>query len=596
LTASPLGRDDGPVLRAAVLLALFVGLVTAVAGARAGESGRPGTWELVSTPVQSPISVIGLARTSDGVLHVAWQRELSSGGALMQTPISSGGSLGSATTIVSGWSAVGDAALVAEPGGGLRVFFSGIHSTSVGEPLFGLNTATAPASGAQWALKPASIVTADFAYGRTPAVALAADGTPLESWYSGSTIVVHRGLDPATPDNEYPLPQATSTQPNLATDVQSKRMYVAWCDFGPSAGTWVEEVNTSTGAPAGPAHKLPGSTTVSQGQEHSTCNLSSAAGRTPIAARPGGGVFVAGAAGYPTQTSVLLWRLNPDGSAGAPITVASSAAQHSHVALAAGPDGRVWVAWSEEGGGAQPRIAGRRSDSSGTSFTDELRVAPPASTVQVNELDLAAQANVADLLARATSSASNVALWHTQVTPTGVAPIAGAAIVAATAAGTVLVRRPGSNQFVQLSGAQQLPVGSEIDTTRGRIHVTSAAGTGKTQTADFYEGRFVIGQTKRSPLTTLRLSARLSCGKSRKVGAAGASPVKIRRLWGNGKGQFRTVGHFASATVRGTIWVTQDTCAGTLVRVVRGRVDVFDNVKKRHFLLGPGQTHFAARR
>lgn len=568
-----------------------------VAGARAGGSGRPdGSWDLISMPAQSPISVIGLARTGDGVLHVAWQRELSSGGALMHTPIGVGGSLGSSTTIVSGWSAVGDAALVAEPGGGLRVFFSGIHSTTAGDPLFGLNTATAPASGAQWTLTPASIATADFAYARPPAVALATDGTPLESWYSGSTVVVHRGLNPATPDSEYPLPQASSIQPNLAIDPQSKRMYVAWCDFGPSAGTWVAEVNTSTGAPAGPPHKLPGSTTAFQGQEHSTCNLSSSAGRTQIAARPGGGVYVAGAAGYPTQTTVVVWRLNPDGSAGAPITVASSSLQHSHVALAAGPDGRLWVAWSEEGGGAAPRIVGRRSDLNGSTFPDELRVAPPAATAQVNQLDLAAQADVADLLARVTSSSNSVGLWHTQLAPTGVAPVPGASVVAATAAGTVLVRRPGSNQFLQLSGAQQLPVGSEIDTTKGRIHLTSGAGAGKTQTADFYQGRFVVGQAKGSPLTTLRLSGKLSCGKTRNASGAGANPVKVRRLWGNGKGQFRTVGQFASATVRGTIWVIQDSCAGTLVRVSQGRVDFFDNVRKRHFLLGAGQSHFAARR
>jgi hypothetical protein len=585
------------VVRAAILLFLLAGLVTVVAGARAGGSGRPGgSWDLVSTPVQSPISVIGLARTGDGVLHVVWQREPSSGGALMHSPISAGGSVGSATTIVTGWSAVGDAALVAEPGGGLRVFFSGIHSTTVGDPLFGLNTAVSPASGAQWTLTPASIATSDFAYARPPAVALAADGTPLESWYSGSTIVVHRGLSPATPDSEYPLPQATSIQPNLATDTQSKRMYVAWCDFGPSAGTWVAEVNTSTGAPAGPPRKLPGSTTTSQGQEHSTCNLSSPAGRTPIAARPGGGVYVAGAAGYPTQTTVVVWRLNPDGSAGEPITVASSPVQHSHVALAAGSDGRLWVAWSEEGGGAPPTIVGKRSDPSGMDFPDELRVAPPADTLQVNQLDLAPQADVGDLLARVTSSANSVGLWHTQLAPTGVTPVPGASVVAATAAGTVLVRRPGSNQFLQLSGAELLPVGSEIDTTKGRIRLTSGAGAGKTQTADFYQGRFIIGQAKGSPLTTLRLSGKLSCGKSRHASGTGASPVKIRRLWGNGKGQFRTLGRFASATVRGTIWVTQDSCAGTLVRVSQGRVDFFDNVKKKHFLLGSGQSHFAARR
>jgi hypothetical protein len=41
-------------------------------------------------------------------------------------------------------------------------------------------------------------------------------------------------------------------------------------------------------------------------------------------------------------------------------------------------------------------------------------------------------------------------------------------------------------------------------------------------------------------------------------------------LWGSGKGQFRTKGRYAAATVRGTIWLTADRCDGTFVRVRRG--------------------------
>jgi ferric-dicitrate binding protein FerR (iron transport regulator) len=48
----------------------------------------------------------------------------------------------------------------------------------------------------------------------------------------------------------------------------------------------------------------------------------------------------------------------------------------------------------------------------------------------------------------------------------------------------------------------------------------------------------------------------------------------VRKLWGDGRGRFRTRGRYGAATVRGTKWVTQDRCNGTLVRVVRGRVRV----------------------
>jgi hypothetical protein len=49
---------------------------------------------------------------------------------------------------------------------------------------------------------------------------------------------------------------------------------------------------------------------------------------------------------------------------------------------------------------------------------------------------------------------------------------------------------------------------------------------------------------------------------------------RVRRLWGDGKGRFRTRGRYGAGTVRGTKWLTKDRCDGTLVRVVRGRVAV----------------------
>ena len=45
-------------------------------------------------------------------------------------------------------------------------------------------------------------------------------------------------------------------------------------------------------------------------------------------------------------------------------------------------------------------------------------------------------------------------------------------------------------------------------------------------------------------------------------------------LWGDGKGNFRTTGRNSAATVRGTKWLTQERCDGTLTRVVRGVVKV----------------------
>ena len=67
-----------------------------------------------------------------------------------------------------------------------------------------------------------------------------------------------------------------------------------------------------------------------------------------------------------------------------------------------------------------------------------------------------------------------------------------------------------------------------------------------------------------------------------------------RRLWGSGHGLFVTRGRNSVAAVRGTIWLTQDTCAGTLVAVRRGLVEVRDLVKHRKVMVPAGE-HYLAR-
>ena len=96
-----------------------------------------------------------------------------------------------------------------------------------------------------------------------------------------------------------------------------------------------------------------------------------------------------------------------------------------------------------------------------------------------------------------------------------------------------------------------------------------------------------------NPLTTLPLSGPLACPKKRFDRTAAGK--KKRKLWGSGKGHYRTKGKNASATVRGTIWLTQDTCAGTLVQVKRGVVDVLDFKRHKHVLVHAGHRYFAKR-
>ena len=69
-------------------------------------------------------------------------------------------------------------------------------------------------------------------------------------------------------------------------------------------------------------------------------------------------------------------------------------------------------------------------------------------------------------------------------------PEAGEEVNALPKSGTVKVKVAGTNRFVELEEGQQIPVGSIVDTTKGRVTIVAAGG----QSADFYDGIFRLSQ------------------------------------------------------------------------------------------------------
>ncbi len=174
-------------------------------------------------------------------------------------------------------------------------------------------------------------------------------------------------------------------------------------------------------------------------------------------------------------------------------------------------------------------------------------------------------------------------------TPTAT-PVFNQTVVAAPVRGTVLVKERGSTRFVALTGADGIPFGSTIDTRRGRVELTSLPSRGGApQKAQFFDGLFKLVQ--KGDVTELQLAEALDC-RSRRASAAQKKP-KTRKLWGDGKGKFRTKGRYAAATIRGTKWLVQDTCTTTLVRVTQGSVLVRDAVKKRNVVLRKNKRYVA---
>jgi len=176
--------------------------------------------------------------------------------------------------------------------------------------------------------------------------------------------------------------------------------------------------------------------------------------------------------------------------------------------------------------------------------------------------------------------------------------------------GVVRFRPRGSSRFVTLSEeGRQIPFGAQIDVTRGTVRITVA----KDEQGGTYEGDFSafaperLGRRdrERDVESVFRIThvgsdessdesiTELSLEDGPKALAAKKGKKPVRSLWGDGKGRFRTKGRHASATVRGTTWLTEDRCDGTFVEVAEGSVTVEDFAPSRSELVSQGQSHLS---
>jgi hypothetical protein len=173
-------------------------------------------------------------------------------------------------------------------------------------------------------------------------------------------------------------------------------------------------------------------------------------------------------------------------------------------------------------------------------------------------------------------------------------PQTGRTVVVERVSGTVLAASRAGGRFTRVGSARAVPVGSVIDATNGKVRLTSTANRAgsKLQSAVFREGAFKVTQkAANSPLTELELVGGdfQDCGATvHRTGVFASATRGKRRLWGSGKGRFRTRGRNGTATVRGTTWLTEDTCEGTMALNRKGKVDAEST--DLAYSLKPGQS------
>jgi hypothetical protein len=381
---------------------LGVLLTTAALALAAAPAAHAAGWKQITAAGGANIDQVGLLRTGDGVLHVAWHHPTGPNTVdLLHTTIAAAGTVGATAPIASGWAVIGNAALVAAPGGGVRAFWGGIRSIDPAETNQDLNTALSGDGGASWALQPGSVVpVGGQAYGSPVSATTLADGTPLVAWAGSLGTWVHAGLTPATANFDYQAPLGTyGYDPGIVTDGTGKTTMAWYSNATGHQGLYAQGVGPG-GAPIGSALNMPRTADLSIGL----------LGRTPVVARPNnGGVYVLYPTSYPELNKVRLWRVGASTTA-----LVATTTNEAATALAADADGRLWAVWKD---GTQ--ILASRSNKTVTRMGATVAVTAPKSASSLYRIDAnAAPGGGLDLFGSfSIGSASSVSTYYTRILP-----------------------------------------------------------------------------------------------------------------------------------------------------------------------------------
>ena len=334
---------------AAAVLGLAVGGTVSAGAAQAGTAGH---WTTISTGSLRIIDQPDVARGTDGRLHVVYQvNGNTSAPQIDEVAVAANGSLSAAAHPVGPalQSLIDDPQIVQVPGGELRLVYAGIGPGNDGR----LWTSPSQDGGAIYA-PPAPLGNVTTAYASYGTGATFAGGTMWSSWSISGALYVHKGTDASVAD--LPLSNVSSGGGSdccaydtaLAGDSVSGAVSLGWYSNSSAQGIYVEQLSPTLGAPA----LAPGSTTTYAG----AVNSIEPAQPVALTGRLGAaGVYAAYCHGYPTCSSVSLWRVG----ASAALTVPGSV-NATKIGIAAAPGVGCGCSGGRAAAGASRRSARTR--------------------------------------------------------------------------------------------------------------------------------------------------------------------------------------------------------------------------------------------
>ena len=252
-------------------------------------------------------------------------------------------------------------------------------------------------------------------------------------------------------------------------------------------------------------------------------------------------------------------------------------------------------------GSPTPTLQWQASTDAGATWTDVLGETATAMTVPTTTASLSGSQYRAVCTNIAGTATSDAAKLTVAIAP----PVLGVSFEVKPH-GVVFARTTKHGPLVQLTGPLDLHVGSLIDARSGNVTLVMAMPAHRTQSASVWDGSFVVTQPQsKHGLTHITLAgasfavcpappqAAHTSAASTSHKAAKPSHI-VRQLWSkDDHGQFQTYGHNSVATVRGTEWLTQDRCDGTLTHVLHGIVTVRPRGKHQSITVTAGHSYLA---
>lgn len=330
-------------IRLALVTVAIAALGTATGTAAAGPTAERrapalGHWTLLSGSTNVPSGTPAIWQDSQHRATILWQRQYGpSNFSYSVAPVAADGTVGTVADAFAGghWGSLSNEPTLVDDGGKPLVVFTGLKGTgnyALG-CIYGAAGTTQPWTLETWSLSNDCVNPVGSAGENGP-------GTITAAW--GGTSVLYRigtsSTIPATgPDSSISLNTVATVYKTgvVSDDGGSGDFYVAWAQTnsnpGSDDGYYVKDVTAG-----GATRKAPGSNTNSINHLGGFSNFA-------IAARLGHpGVYVAYCTGTPT-CAIKVWHVGATSAMSLP-----GSASPGDLAIAAGPDGRLWVAWYDE--------------------------------------------------------------------------------------------------------------------------------------------------------------------------------------------------------------------------------------------------------